>query len=276
MHNILCQKNIPKNPYFFPAVSLCFSTAALLLGERAIANNSVLRSIFSCQAQGLGGATPTIKVWFKQGTNLNFIPTGETIKKVWLDDPSQVTLDFDGQLCPEFSPQSNNTENCENSGASVIHMRRIQKLNIPGLPHTDSTLLTVVTEGQGRRKLYTFQVDYGDDAPEYNTLAVYADPPSASGASCVRASNTSNNGGTLNYEEYTLPSDGGTPNYGDTPLKDGDTPKYEGTSPYDSDTQNYEDTSPYDSGTPNYDAIPNYKGIPPNYRGTLPTDKEKI
>ncbi len=187
MNNIIYQKNIPKNPYLQPLISLFVSAAALLLADSAIANNSVLRSIFSCQAQGLGGATPNITVWFQQGTNLSFIPTGETIKKVWLDDPSQVTLDFDGPMC-QFG-QDNNTGNCENSGANVIHLRRIKKLNIPGLPNTDTTLLTVITEGQGRRNLYTFQVNYGDGDPEYKTLAVYPDAASNTGASCIRPNN---------------------------------------------------------------------------------------
>ena len=188
-NKVLFQKNIPHNPYFLPLVSLVFSAAILFFASRALANNAVLRSIFSCQAQGLGGAIPNITVWYQQGTNLNFIPAGETIKKVWLDDPSQVTLDFDGPMCLQFGQQSDGTADCENSAANVIHLRRIQKLDIPGLPNTDSTLLTVVTEGQGRRKLYTFQVLYGDGVPEYNTLAVFADASSASGATCVRANN---------------------------------------------------------------------------------------
>lgn len=151
------------------------------------ANNAVLRSIFSCQAQGLGGAVPTIKVWYQQGTNLSFIPAGETIKKVWLDDPSQVTLDFDGPMCVQFG-QNANTGDCENSAASVIHLKRIKKLDIPGLPHTDNTLLTVITESQSQKRLYTFRVLYQENNPEYNTLAVFADPPDSRKNPCVRVS----------------------------------------------------------------------------------------
>ncbi|GAB1541319.1 hypothetical protein NUACC21_39900 [Scytonema sp. NUACC21] len=188
MNNIHHKKHTPRNPYFFP-LSLFFSTAILLLAGRALAENSVLRSIFSCQAQGLGGAIPQITVWFQQGTNLSFIQTGETIKKVWLDDPSQVTLDFDGPVCMQFGQQGSETGDCENSAASVIHLRRIKKLDIPGLPNTNSTLLTVVTEKQGQRKLYTFRVIYSNGTPEYNTLAVFADVPSASTTPCVRGNN---------------------------------------------------------------------------------------
>ena len=197
MNNTDFQKNTPHNPYLLPLVSLVFSVAMLLLAPRVLANNAILRSIFSCQAQGLGGAIPNITVWYQQGTNLSFLPAGEIIKKVWLDDPSQVTLDFDGPVCLQFGQQSSNTStssgantggDCGSSAANVIHMRRIQKLAIPGLPNTDSTLLTVVTEGQGKKKVYTFQVLYGGGPPEYNTLAVFSDPSSTNSETpCVRA-----------------------------------------------------------------------------------------
>ncbi|MFH7027915.1 MAG: hypothetical protein ACHBN1_21585 [Heteroscytonema crispum UTEX LB 1556] len=186
MNNFHFPKNTPPNRYFLPLVSLVFLAATLLLASRAVANNAVLRSIFSCQAQGLGGVIPTITVWYQQGTNLSFIPAGETIRKVWLDDPSQVTLDFDGPMCVQFGQESPNTGDCENSAANVIHLRRIKKLPIPGLPNTDTTLLTVITEGQGKKTLYAFQVIYGEGSPEYNTLAVFADPPPGGTASCVR------------------------------------------------------------------------------------------
>ena len=193
--NINFCRKVVKNPYFLPLTSLFFLLATFCISDRTFANNAVLRSIFSCQAQGLGGAIPTIKVWYQNGTNLSFIPAGEVIKKVWLDDPSQVTLDFDGPMCVHFGGQGDsnsfNEGDCENSAASVIHMRRIEKLDIPGLPPQNNakTLLTVVTEGRGRRKLYTFRVIYGEGMPEYNTLAVFPDPPSSRENPCVRIDN---------------------------------------------------------------------------------------
>ncbi|MHC5936843.1 hypothetical protein [Nostoc sp.] len=179
--------NTPHNSYLLPIASLVFSVAMFLLVDRAVANNAVLRSIFSCQAQGLGGAIPTITVWYQEGTNLSFIPAGEVIKKVWLNDPSQVTIDFDGPVCMQFGPEANSSSgDCKNSAANVIQLRRIKKLDIPGLPPTSNTLLTVVTEGQGRNKLYTFRVLYGTDDPEYHTLAIF--PDSGQEGSCVRVS----------------------------------------------------------------------------------------
>jgi hypothetical protein len=166
---------------------LIIPTVIILFIGRAVANNAVLRSMFSCQAQGLGGATPTIDIWYQQGTNLSFIQAGETIKKVWLNDPSQVTIDFDGPMCMQFGQDRNvNQGDCQNSAAHVIQLRRIAKLNIPGLPNTKNTLLTVVTEAQGKTKLYAFRVIYSEGNPEYSTLAIFADPPSSNQASCVR------------------------------------------------------------------------------------------
>ena len=183
--NISFPSSISKNSYLLSLFGLTLGGAILFFASEAIANNAVLRSIFSCQAQGLGGAIPTIKVWFSQGTNLSFIPAGETIRKVWLDDPSQVTLDFDGPMCVQFGP-TGDSSNCDNSAANVIHLRRIKQLDIPGLPKTNKTLLTVVTERENQRKLYAFRVIYGSGSPEYNTLAVFADPPAARTPSCVR------------------------------------------------------------------------------------------
>ncbi|MFN6568363.1 hypothetical protein [Dendronalium sp. ChiSLP03b] len=177
----------PDSSHLLPLASLIFTAAILLLGDRVLAN-AVLRSMFSCQAQGLGGVVPTLPVSYQQGTNLSFIPSGEVIKKVWLNDPSQVTMDFDGPMCMQFGPEQNmNTGDCKNSAANVIQLRRIQKLKIPGLPNMENTLLTVITEGQGKTKLYTFKLLYQKAAPEYHTLAIYADPPSAGDKpSCVR------------------------------------------------------------------------------------------
>ncbi|MDZ8185244.1 MAG: hypothetical protein RMX96_10370 [Nostoc sp. ChiSLP02] len=181
--------NALNNSYFLPIASLIFSVTMLLLVGRAVANNAVLRSLFSCQAQGLSGVIPTIDISYQQGTNLSFIPAGEVIKKVWLNDPSQVTIDFDGPVCMQFGSEPNtSTGDCKNSAANVIQLRRIPKLKIPGLPKTENTLLTVVTEAQGTNKLYTFRVIYGNEAPDYHTLAIYPDPPSGEQPSCVRKS----------------------------------------------------------------------------------------
>jgi len=182
-------KHILKYANFWTLTPLIFSAAILLYAGRTLANNAVLRSLFSCQAQGLGGVVPTIKVSYQQGTNLSFLPAGETIKKVWLNDPSQVTMDFDGPMCMQFGAERNlNSGDCKNSAANVIQLRRIPRLNIPGIPKTDNTLLTVITEEGNRSKLYTFRILYQDTAPDYHTLAIYPDPAPREIA-CVSKSN---------------------------------------------------------------------------------------
>ncbi|MGB7439833.1 MAG: hypothetical protein WA919_02100, partial [Coleofasciculaceae cyanobacterium] len=86
------------------------------------------------------------------GVNISFIPTGEVVEKVWLDNPSFVALDVDGCL------SGLGEEECEQNGATVVHLRRINQLDIPGLPKTDSTLLTVITRSQVGQQLYLFKV----------------------------------------------------------------------------------------------------------------------
>jgi hypothetical protein len=79
----------------------------------------------------------TLQLSEGHGTTLNFRPVGETVRRAWLDDLSKVTLSFDDANC-----------NGQNNGcaASVIHLRRINPLDFPDLPKTETTLLTVVTD----------------------------------------------------------------------------------------------------------------------------------
>ena len=87
------------------------------------------------------------------GVSINFASSGETIQKVWLDNPSFVTIDADG--CLAGLPSSGN---CQGSTASLIYLRRIQDLSIPGLPKTNHSLLTVVTENNGQKNVYLFRI----------------------------------------------------------------------------------------------------------------------
>lgn len=163
---------------------LLSASAVVLSSHKARANSLVQTSVqsppverlSSSHAQGLTGILPTLTVWSGAGTNLNFIPTGEIVKKVWLDDPSQITLDFDGPMCMERS--SNGTQNnCSSSAATVIHLRRIHQLKFPNLPRTATTLLSVVTTTpSGERKLYQFRVAYGTGNPQHHTIAIYPEP----------------------------------------------------------------------------------------------------
>jgi hypothetical protein len=102
------------------------------------------------------------------GVTLNFRPVGAVVHRAWLDDPSQVTLDFDDTRCVAVAE----SEEC---AATVIHLRRIQPLSFPGLPATETTTLTIVTD----RDLYTFQLAFPQSgAPTYSILAIQPDAPS--------------------------------------------------------------------------------------------------
>jgi hypothetical protein len=79
------------------------------------------------------------------GTTINFRSTGEKVQRVWLDDPSQVTVDFDDVNCR--TPD-------KPCAAQVIHLRRIQRLKFQNLPTTSTTSLTVVTD----KNIHQFQL----------------------------------------------------------------------------------------------------------------------
>ncbi|MEM8804447.1 MAG: hypothetical protein AAGF01_00145 [Cyanobacteria bacterium P01_G01_bin.38] len=120
-------------------------------------------------AQGLtGSASPVVSVWPGYGTNLSFLPTDETIVRVWIDDPSRVALDFDEPLCPTAVETD-----CEAGNPSVIHLRRIQGLNFENLPQAEGTLLTVITETtDGEQHLYEFRIELATGTPNYHTVAI--------------------------------------------------------------------------------------------------------
>ena len=111
--------------------------------------------------------TIPVELYPGYGTTLNFRPTGETIRKTWLDDPSQVTLDFDDSNCLATNERSG-------CAASIIHLRRIHRLNFPNLPATTTTSLTILTD----RNVYNFRLAFPNSGtPKYSTLAIQPDKP---------------------------------------------------------------------------------------------------
>ncbi|MEJ1932662.1 hypothetical protein WDZ92_20710 [Nostoc sp. NIES-2111] len=129
----------------------------------------VVRTIRQQEASGTTAKLQTINVWNGHGVAISFYETGETIKKVWLDDPSQILIDTDGCL-------SGLDQNCPNPGAGLIHLRRIKRVNIPGLPQTSTTLLTVVTQSSsGERKTYSFRLATSNGTPKYSQVVIKND-----------------------------------------------------------------------------------------------------
>lgn len=126
------------------------------------------KTISSEQAQGTTGIV-TLEVAPGYGLNINLIPTGEVVKKAWIDDPSQIVLSFDGNLC-----QPSDDSECNNEGATVIHLRQIKPIAFPNLPRSPGggTLLTLITEGNEGRKIYQFKVVPTKSQPKYTVLSI--------------------------------------------------------------------------------------------------------
>lgn len=136
-----------------------------------IANATVVRNVSSDQAQGIIGEAISLDVAPGVGLNISFIQTGELVKKAWIDDPSRITLSFDGTLC---QTNSQGQECDSDQGASVVHLRQIRPIQFPDLPRSNAngTLLTLITEGSEGRKLYQFRVRPVTREPKYTTIAV--------------------------------------------------------------------------------------------------------
>ena len=137
------------------------------------ANALSARTISTEQAQGTTGSIITLEVAPGYGLNINLIPTGEVVKKAWIDDPSRIVLSFDGNLC-----QSSGESECNNEGATVIHLRQIKAIAFPDLPRSPGggTLLTLITEGgSAGRKIYQFKVVPVSGQPKYTVLSISPD-----------------------------------------------------------------------------------------------------
>ncbi|HBL12329.1 MAG TPA: hypothetical protein DD379_13155 [Cyanobacteria bacterium UBA11162] len=97
-----------------------------------------------------------IELAYGYGVTISFIPVGETVQKIWLDDPSFLTVDVDGCL-------KGLNEDCDKQVATLIHLRRINQIDIPHIPHTGRTMMTVVTRGEnGEQKIYLFHIKKTD------------------------------------------------------------------------------------------------------------------
>ena len=152
-------------------------TLSLCLSFPTSAGASSVLTIFAATANGTNGAIVTLEVAPGLGLNLNLISTGEVVKKAWIDDPSRITLSFDGNLCQPMS--DNQPASCsDEGGATVVHLRQIKPIDFPALPRSKSgvTLLTLVAEGETGRKLYQFKVAPIAGEPKYTTVTIVPNP----------------------------------------------------------------------------------------------------
>ncbi len=119
----------------------------------------------------------TLKVWPGYGLTLSFLSVQEVIQQAWLGDPSRISLTSDGQLCPPGGPQG-----CTGKGAQVLYLRQIRPIAFPDLTRSadGGTLLTVITEARGSRRLYQFQILPAPGVPDYTSVEVQQGGPSLS------------------------------------------------------------------------------------------------
>ena len=132
--------------------------AGLFFSAWLISPHSLAQNISTTQQH----SQTTVALYRGQGVTLNFRPTGETVQSAWLDDPSRTTLDFNDANCSV-------TEAAESCAASVIHLRRINPIDFPGLPSSEVTSLTVVTDDN----LYSFRLTFPETgSPSYSVLNI--------------------------------------------------------------------------------------------------------
>jgi hypothetical protein len=125
--------------------------------KRLIAAAGISMGIFGL-ASGVNAAELTpIALYSGHGTTLNFRAVNEKVQRVWLDDPSQVTVDFDDVNC------RSQEQPC---AAQVIHLRRIKRLKFDDLPMTSSTSLTVVTD----KGIHQFQLSFPSSGKPKSTI----------------------------------------------------------------------------------------------------------
>ena len=124
------------------------------------ATASIVQSISTRDASGVNGL-PKIELPLGHTVNLSFIPSGETIRQVRLDDRSRVILSFDSPFCLAGS----GSLTCKGS-ASVIYLRQLShpihfSENETASFRSDgatSTLLTVLTTRGSERNIYQFEL----------------------------------------------------------------------------------------------------------------------
>jgi hypothetical protein len=115
--------------------------------KRLIAAAGISMGIFGVTTGVNATELTPIALYSGHGTTLNFRAGNEKVQRVWLDDPSQVTVDFDDVNC------RSQDQPC---AAQVIHLRRIKPLKFADLPTTSTTALTVVTD----KGIHQFQLSF--------------------------------------------------------------------------------------------------------------------
>ena len=145
-------------------------------GSIAEAKQAVLR-ISTQQAQGTPDTEPqVVRLGVLSGVNLSFIKTGELIQKVWLDNPTQILMDFDA--CLPGGAGGGEGVGC--TGATIVHLRSlVSPLEFPKgiFSNPRTTALTIVTNKSGTRTIYQFRLSLVSGKSPYPLVEIFPSPP---------------------------------------------------------------------------------------------------
>lgn len=137
----------------------------LLIATGSIAAAMPVRTVYENDANS---NAIELKVWKGYGLTINLIPTGETIKQVWIGDPSRFAFTSNGGLCPKQGGDSN----CTGGKATVIFLRQIDPINFPVTSSSNgSTQITLLTN----ENLYQFKIVPASGNPAYTSLVIKSD-----------------------------------------------------------------------------------------------------
>ena len=143
---------------------LAIAATLLLINSHQVLAVSA-RTVYS---QDVDSNSIELKVWKGYGLTINFMPTGEIIKQVWIGDPTRFAFTSNGNLCPK----SGDKADCDGGKATVIFVRQIQPIKFPVTSSRNgSTQITVLTN----QKQYQFKLIPARGEPSYTSLVIKPD-----------------------------------------------------------------------------------------------------
>lgn len=156
------------------------------------AEATIVQTLPSSTLQGENGL-PTIRLPLGHTVNLNFIPSGEIVRQVHIDDRSRVVVSFDSPLCPYSSAGDGSCK----AGATVIYLRQISKpiafgersiASYGAEGYSNSMMFVITTRPDGgNRKLYQFELRYLSGSTAIRTIQITNSQPHSSPLPQTRA-----------------------------------------------------------------------------------------
>lgn len=134
----------------------------------ATASSVVAMPILTVYENDANSKAIELKVWKGYGLTINLMSTGETIKQVWIGDPSRFAFTSNGGLCQSSGGDSD----CAGGKATVIFLRQIDPIKFPVTSSSNgSTQITVLTN----EKQYQFKIVPATGNPTYTSLVIKSD-----------------------------------------------------------------------------------------------------